>query len=190
MNLTRQHKLLLKPFLAITLCISMFMSIVPLSYAAKGFGEELTPPPELIIGEGEEWIPGAIDPFSISTYGEDDECKHHGRPVNYRYIGAVRGNTVVDAIAVDIVSSLVTLWIPSPYNLPLDIYFLVEGALSAGDQIYADYIKYQYIYNSSPDPNMYWHHTFFDFSAPDDAYFGGDCYATYSPPKPGDPYQD
>lgn len=169
----------------------MFMSIVPLSYAAKGFGEELTPPPELVIGEGEEWIPGAIDPFSISTYGEDDECRHHGQPSNYRYIGAVRGHTDVDILAVNLFTGVISLGIG---NLALNIVSLALQTLysiSPGDELEGPYIKYQYIYNNgSLDPNMYWYHTFYQFETQDGDLVGNGCLATYSPEKPGDPFQD
>lgn len=79
------------------LCLSMAVSSSIIFCSAKESTKNRTPPPELIIGEGEVWVPDAIDPRLIQTRGSDDECRHGGgSPDNYRYIGAVRGNTTAD----------------------------------------------------------------------------------------------
>lgn len=150
---------------------------------------ELTPPPELIIGEGEVWIPGAIDPNLISLYGEDDECRHRGEPSNYRFIGAVQGNTIADAVAVDVFTGIISVFIPAPFGWAFDLISAISS-IFPGDKLEGDYVKYQYIYNFGPDPNMYWFHTSFVFKDDNGNHIGGDCYATYSPKKPGDKFQD
>lgn len=152
---------------------------------------ELVPPPELVIGKGEVWIPGAIDPNLIALCGEDDECKHHGQPSKYRYIGAVRGNTTADAVAVNVFTGIISVFIPKPFGWAFDIAsMLSDVGILPGDKLEGDYIKYQYIYNVGPDPNMYWFHYFFSFKDKKGNRIGGDCYATYSPTKPGDKFQD
>ena len=61
---------------------------------------KLVPHPNLVIEEGEEWIRGAIDPLSISTYG--DECGHYTAPENsvsnsyHNYIREQLGKGVVE----------------------------------------------------------------------------------------------
>ena len=127
---------------------------------------ELTPPPELIIGEGEVWIPGAIDPNLISLYGEDDECRHHGQPSNYRYLGAVYGSTKLDVAAVSLLELTITFLVPASgiaFSLvtAADNISTILGLVDDSDQLTGDYIKYQYIYNFGLDPNMYWFHTFY-----------------------------
>lgn len=152
---------------------------------------ELTPPPELIIGEGEVWIPGAIDPNLISLYGEDDECRHHGQPSNYRYIGAVYGNTDLDVLAVNLLEEVITFFVPESkfaFTLLTTIERLATIlGLVDNDKLTGDYMKWQYIYNFGPDPNMYWFHTFY-YTPNYELALG--CEATYSPKKPGDPFQD
>lgn len=153
---------------------------------------KLSPPPGLVLQKGEVWVPGAINPNSISLLGEDDECKHHGQPKNYRYIGAVKGNTSFDVTAIDILTGTIFFFAPAPFNIALvaaSVYDLATS-LTKGDTLQGSYMKWQYIYNVGPDPNMYWFHTFFYATTDRNAKLALGCQATYSPPKPGDQYQD
>lgn len=183
------------------LCLSLALAMlcaVTLPCAAAFFdtaeNEKLTPPPELIIEEGERWIPDAVDPFSVSTYGSDAECGHNGHPDNYRYLGAVEGNTEADAQAVDLVTKVVTLGVPKPFKIVVKLAFKAIDVLekiTEGDKLQGNYIKYQYIYNFGLDPNMYWFHTVYEFETEDQIEVGNACYATYSPKKStSDPFQD
>ena len=150
------------------------------------------PPPELVIQEGEEWIPDAVDPFSIVPYGSDDECRHGGAvPSGYRYIGAVCGNTNADVIWVDLFSLGVSSKIPNKISLIISIAGIIADAITVGDKLQGPYIKWQYIYDEGGlDPNMYWYHTVYQFATVNGYPVGDACYATYSPQKPGDPLQD
>lgn len=172
---------------------ALFLSVVLPVRASDAPSTELTPPPELIIEEGEEWLPNVPDPF-IATRGMDDDCRHNsGHPQNYRYIGAVRGSTTADAQAVNFVTQIVTLGISFPWSLLLDFSFdaMQTYDLEVGDKLQGNYIKYQYIYNAGPDPNMYWDHYWYSFATKNGKPVGNQCYATYSPKKStSDPYQD
>lgn len=176
---------------ALLMCLALFIQACPSSYAVEGQPETLTPPPELIILEGEEWIPGAVDPRLISTYGSDDDCRHNGAtPSNYRYIGAVRGNTTADTVAVNVFTGVISVFVPGAFGITFDIVSAVSDIFS-GDKLEGDYIKYQYIYDFGPDSNMYWFHTFFSFATQGGKPVGSQCYATYSPKKStDDPFQD
>ena len=147
---------------------------------------KLSPPPGLV------WVPGAINPNSISLLGEDDECRHHGQPKNYRYIGAVKGNTFIDVMATDLATGGISFFVPSPFGYAfwaVGLFDLVTTVIK-GDTLQGSYMKWQYIYNVGPDPNMYWFHTFFYATTDRNAKLALGCQATYSPPKPGDQYQD
>lgn len=169
-----------------------FPGAIDPNYATTMDAGELTPPPELVIGEGEEWIPGAVDPRLYMPMGDEDECGHYNGPSNYRYLGAVRGNTTADVEAIKLALDFVLLAVPKPFDTIIDITCdsLIDYELEEGDSVQGDYVKYQYIYNVGPDPNMYWYHTFFAFATVHDQPIGETCYATYSPEKPGDPFQD
>lgn len=52
-------------WLAMVLCLSMAVSSSIIFCSAKESTKNRTPPPELIIGEGEVWVPDAVDPRSI-----------------------------------------------------------------------------------------------------------------------------
>ena len=165
--------------------------IVPVRRASSDApSTELTPPPELIIEEGEEWLPNVPDPF-IATRGMDDDCRHNsGHPQNYRYIGAVKGSTQADTLAVDIVLNIITLALPRLIGDTISIAF-ANNKVTVGDKLEGEYIKYQYIYDVGPDPNMYWFHYWFSFATRNGEPVGNQCYATYSPKKStSDPYQD
>lgn len=155
---------------------------------------ELTPPPELVIEEGEVWVPGSIDPNLISLYGEDDECRHHGQPQNYRYIGAVYGKTTYDDLTVNLVTGALSVVVPS-LGIPLLIVTNADTILDLlgiveDNRLKGSYMKWQYIYNVGPDPNMYWFHTFYYTNTQAGQQIALGCTATYSPPKPGDRFQD
>lgn len=160
------------------------------SFAEEKSTEPQSPPPELIILEGEEWVPDAVDPLSISTYGYDDDCRHNGAsPPKYRYIGAVRGNTQYDVFAVDILKAVISVSVPGT-QIVLDIISALEN-IFPGDELEGDYYRYQYIYEVGPDPNLYWFHTVYSCATKNGEYVGTACYATYSPKKPvSDPFQD
>ena len=94
------------------LAMALFLSVALPVKAAEEPSTELTPPPELIILEGEEWLPNEPDPL-IPTRGMDDDCRHNsGHPKNYRYIGAVKGSTQADTLAVDLFLNVITLGLP------------------------------------------------------------------------------
>lgn len=179
-----------KRLFSISLVLALFLSATVPVYATEDKSSELTPPPELIILEGEEWIPNAPDP-SLKTRGVDDDCRHNsGHPANYRYIGAVKGSTSADVKAVNLFLSLITVKLPAQIGVVLDL-FTDTVELMPGDELHGEYIKYQYIYNVGPDPNMYWFHSFFQFATKNGKPVGNQCYATYSPKKStSDPYQD
>lgn len=185
-----------KMFSALLAVAMLCAMMVPASaaYVDTAENEKLTPPPELIIEDGERWIPGAVDPFSVSTYASVDECGHNGHPDNYRYLGAVEGNTKADAQAVDLVAKVVTLGVPKPFKIVIKLTFKAIDVLekiTEGDKLQGNYIKYQYIYDFGPDSNMYWFHTVYEFETEDQVAVGGACYATYSPKKStSDPFQD
>ena len=77
------------------------------------------------------------------------------------------------------------------FESPKDkIVYDLATSLTKGDTLQGSYMKWQYIYNVGPDPNMYWFHTFFYATTDRNAKLALGCQATYSPPKPGDQYQD
>lgn len=172
------------------LAMALFLSVALPVKAAEEPSTELTPPPELIILEGEEWLPNEPDPL-IPTRGMDDDCRHNsGHPKNYRYIGAVKGSTQADTLAVDIVLNIITLGLPRILSDTITI-ISAGNKVTVGDKLEGEYIKYQYIYNVGPDPNMYWFHYWFSFATRNGEPVGNQCYATYSPKKDAsDPYQD
>ena len=172
------------------LCISMVCSCIIVANAEETEKEALTPPPELIIEEGETWVPDAVDPFSMSPYGDEDDCGQYGGPSNYRFIGAVKGSTQADVKAVHAVEKIIQCYIPKPFDWMFKIVCKVAEKLLPGNKLEGDYMKYQYIYNVGPDPNMYWFHYFFEFATVDGEAVGNACYGTYSPKKPGDHFQD
>lgn len=181
----------MKRLLAFLVCVTLCIQVIPSVHATENNSESLTPPPELIILEGEEWIPGAVDPLLTSTYGSDDDCRHNGAsPSNYRYIGAVRGNTTADTVAVSVFTGVISVFVPGAFGVTFDVISALSD-IFPGDRLEGDYIKYQYIYNVGPDPNMYWFHTFFSFATVNGEAVGSQCYATYSPKKTtADPFQD
>lgn len=185
-----------KKLISIFLFVSIVAGIIPVTGAVdvnssgSPSDDRISPPPELVILEGEEWIPDAVDPFSITLYGSEDECKHGGgKPVNYRYIGAVRGSTSADTRSVNIATGIISLFLPTPFNVALTLIGIASNVMP-NDQLEGEYIKHQFVYNVGPDPNMYWFHYHFDFATRNGKPVGETCYATYSPKKPGDPYQD
>jgi len=186
-----EKKFCMKRLISVALLISTISALILNTYAVSN--EEISaisPPPELIILDGEEWIPDAVDPFAITMYGSEDECKHGGgKPENYRYIGAVRGSTSADTIAVNLFTDIISLFLPKPFNIALTFIGFAENIVP-NDQLEGEYIKHQFIYNFGPDPNMYWYHYHFEFATKNGKPVGDACYATYSPKKPGDPYQD
>lgn len=185
-----------KRVISLLLCVIFLgQSMLLTSFAETSSVSALSPPPELIILEGEEWIPDAVDPSTISTYGVDDDCRHNGAvPKNYRYIGAVRGNTSADVHATNAFTGVVGLLVGGPFGKLLSIFSVASEIISIifpGDKLEGNYIKYQYIYNFGPDPNMYWFHTFYSFATKNGEPVGSTCEATYSPKKsPSDFFQD
>lgn len=188
----KQSTGILKRVLTIALIISLLATSLIVSNAADVSGGTQEPPPELIILEGEEWIPDAVDPFLISPHGDEDECGHYGHPPKYRYIGAVKGRTYMDDIIVDTVAEIVTGWIPEPFNTIISLAskaFVIFDLLPS-DKLEGDYVRYQYIYEIGSDPNMYWEHTFFQMATVNGQEVGSACYATFSPKKEPGQFQD
>lgn len=183
------HKLLRRRYMALVLCFTLAFSSSIVSYANGETSENQTPPPELIIGEGEVWVPGAVDPLLLAPYGTGDSCSHDGYPSNYRYLGAVKGSTKADVQSVSLTTKIISVFVPAPFKYALKIANVLVK-VSAEEEIQGEYIKYQYIYDFGPDSNMYWFHTVFEFATLKGVDIGEACYATYSPKKPGDPYQD
>ena len=68
--------------------------------------------------------------------------------------------------------------------------FPETGQLKKRDAIGGDYVRYQYIYEIGPDPNMYWEHTFFQMATVNGQEVGSACYATFSPKKEPGQFQD
>lgn len=177
-------------FLSMALCISMALSSSVIFCSAADNSESLTPPPELIILEGEEWIPDAVDPLLMTTYGSDDDCRHNGAsPANYRYIGAVRGSTQADILAVDGLVLTISLLLPQPYGSILSVVSYIANLLPS-DELEGEYIRHQYMYNVGPDPNMYWFHTYYAFATQNGKPVGSACHATFSPKQVQGPFQD
>lgn len=183
--------MLKKRFLSLFLASALFLSATVAAYAVEDNSTKLEPPPELIILDGEEWIPNAPEP-SLRTCGVDDDCRHNsGHPANYRYIGAVKGNTTADVKWVDGVVFGVGLALPTPFGTVLSVAVNLSKEIFPGDKLEGNYIRYQYVYNVGPDPNMYWFHTFYTFATVTGDPAGSQCHATYSPKKStSDPYQD
>lgn len=135
----------MKKIVCMLLCIAlMCQQLVFVSFAEVNTTDSLSPPPELIILEGEEWVPNAVDPLSISVHGYDDDCRHNGAsPSNYRYIGAVRGSTELDVLAVDILTKVISVCVPES-AIAFDILSAIQK-IFPGDRLEGDYYKYQYI---------------------------------------------
>lgn len=133
----KQSTGILKRVLTIALIISLLATSLIVSNAADVSGGTQEPPPELIILEGEEWIP---EPF----------------------------NTII--------------------SLASKAFVIFD--LLPSDKLEGDYVRYQYIYEIGPDPNMYWEHTFFQMATVNGQEVGSACYATFSPKKEPGQFQD
>ncbi len=170
---------------------SVAASTTPSTYnASDTCSDDLTPPPGLIIGPGEEWIPGAIDPLLISPFGADDECGHYNvAPEGYIYIGTVKGSDKMLVTLINTATGLLTL------KLGSHVSFLICTAtdtllnLAIGDKIDADYYKAQYS-TSYGDTNLYWFHYLYTFYDNDGVGIANECYRTFSPKQEKGPFQD
>ena len=151
---------------------------------------KLVPHPNLVNEEGEEWIPGAIDLLSISTYGDEDECGHYTAPENYYYIGAIKGSTTVDVEVMDAIINLILFFVPHTIKVPfLNTTMLTEDIMLV-DGFKGDYTKYQYMYGTYPDPELYWNHKFYVIKSDDGTgeVVGNACVRTFIPKQHSGPF--
>lgn len=180
----------MKKMISLLVSLAMICSLIPAVYAEGDNYDTGTPPPDLIILEGETWIPDAVDPRTIAPHGGDDECRHGlYPPEDYVFIGAVRGNTTADTTAVDMFTGVIGLFVPA-FGVAIAVVGIIED-IFPGDKLEGDYIKLQYKHYFGPDPNLYWFHTHFDFATQRGVPVGPACYATFSPKKStNNPFQD